>query len=62
MDIQTFYPVFENGQVLTSQHLNDILDYLEPKDRLSRTRLIGIGIGCGFAQHWDAAAATSTLR
>lgn len=61
MEIQTFYPVFENGQVLTSEHLNDIVDYLEPQDRLTRTRLTGIGVVCGFRPEWDAATATLTL-
>ena len=61
MDIQTFYPVFENGQVLTSEHLNDIVDYLEPQDRLTRSRLIGIGVVCGFRPAWRASAQTLTL-
>jgi hypothetical protein len=26
MDVPMFYPVFENGQVLTSALLNDIID------------------------------------
>ena len=47
MTIQN-YPVFENGQVLTSASLNDIIDYLEPQDRLTRTRMIGIGVLCGL--------------
>ena len=61
MDIQTFYPVFENGQVLTPEHLNDIVDYLEPQDRLTRTRLTGIGFVCGSEPDWNAAAKTLTL-
>lgn len=61
MNIQTFYPVFENGQVLTSEHLNDIVDYLEPQDRLSRTRLTGIGIVCGFELDWDSRRRILTL-
>lgn len=61
MDIQTFYPVFETGQVLTSLHLNDIVDYLEPQDRLTRTRLTGLGIVCGLEPDWDSAAKALTL-
>ncbi|HEV8389825.1 MAG TPA: hypothetical protein VGQ35_08275 [Dongiaceae bacterium] len=61
MNIHTFYPVFESGQVLTSKHLNDIVDYLEPQDRLTRTRLVGIGIVCGFEPDWNAAANTLSL-
>jgi hypothetical protein len=48
MTIQTLYPVFESGQVLTESALNTIIAYLEPQDRLSRSRLTGIGICCGF--------------
>ncbi len=48
MTIQTFYPVFESGQVLTEAALNDIIDYLEPQDRDSRALLAGIGILCGL--------------
>ena len=61
MNIQTFYPVFEDGQVLTSGHLNEIIDYLEPQDRLTRSRLTGIGIVCGLEPDWNAAAKTLTL-
>ena len=61
MDTQTFYPVFENGQVLTSEHLNDIVDYLEPQNRLTRSRLVGIGIVCGLEPDWNSSARTLTL-
>ncbi|NJM91692.1 MAG: hypothetical protein HC861_02670, partial [Rhodospirillaceae bacterium] len=61
MNIHTFYPVFESGQVLTSKHLNDIVDYLEPQDRLTRTGLTGIGIVCGFVPDWNATESTLTL-
>lgn len=46
--MQTSYPYFESGQVLTSTHLNDLSAYLEEQDRLTRNRLIGIGIVCGL--------------
>lgn len=61
MDIQTFYPVFETGQVLTSEQLNDIIDYLEPQDRTTRANLSGIGILCGLHPDWNAAAGTLAL-
>lgn len=48
MTIQTLYPVFESGQVLTEEALNTIIAYLEPQDRLTRSRLTGIGICCGL--------------
>ena len=61
MSIQTFYPVFENGQVLTSEFLNDIIDYLEPQDRASRSQLTGIGVVCGLKPDWNASAGTLRL-
>ena len=42
------YPIFEADQVLTNNHLNDTVDYLERQNRLSRVRLIGNGIVCGL--------------
>jgi len=48
MTMQTAYPVFEASQVLTSRQLNDLTEYLEQQDRLSRRTLTGIGVVCGF--------------
>ncbi len=48
MTIQSFYPIFEHGQVLTSAQLNTMVDYLEQQDRLSRRTLSGVGVVCGF--------------
>jgi hypothetical protein len=48
MNMQTAYPVFEASQVLTSTQLNDLTEYLEQQDRLSRRTLAGIGVLCGF--------------
>ncbi len=44
----TFYPVFEPDQVLTSDHLNQLRAFLAAQDRLSRRLLHGIGIVCGL--------------
>ena len=44
----TSYTVFEENQVLTSQQLNQLTDYLDRQQRLTRARLIGIGILCGL--------------
>ncbi len=44
----TFYPVFEPDQVLTSDHLNQLRAFLTAQDRLSRRLLHGIGIVCGL--------------
>jgi hypothetical protein len=43
-----YYPVFVPDQVLSAEHLNEIVDYLEVQDRLTRNKLIGIGIVCGL--------------
>ncbi len=48
MNTAKSYPVFEADQVLTNTHLNDLLNYLEQHDRLTRIKLIGIGIVCGL--------------
>jgi hypothetical protein len=42
------YPVFDANQVLTSKHLNNVFGYLDQQNRLTRSRLIGIGIVCGL--------------
>ena len=52
--METSYPVFASGQVLSSNHLNDLIDYLEEQDRLTRNKLIGIGIVCGLEVSYDA--------
>lgn len=46
--MQNFYTIFESGQVLTSRHLNDLVAYLAEQDRLTRNKLIGIGVVCGL--------------
>ncbi len=42
------YPVFEAGQTLKSKDLNNLVDYLETHDRLTRAYLIGSGIFYGL--------------
>lgn len=42
------YPIFENNQVLTSSQLNELVAYLDEQNRLTRAKLIGTGIACGF--------------
>ncbi len=42
------YPVFVADQVLTAEHLNEVVNYLEQQERLTRNKLIGIGIVCGL--------------
>ncbi|MDW3191831.1 MAG: carboxypeptidase-like regulatory domain-containing protein [Cytophagales bacterium] len=42
------YPVFEGSQVLTSEQLNGMFEYLDQQNRFTRSRLIGIGTVCGL--------------
>jgi PKD repeat protein len=42
------YPEFVPDQILTSSNLNDMFNYLDEQDRLTRTNLIGVGIVCGL--------------
>ncbi|MEM7105403.1 MAG: ribosomal protein L7/L12 [Bacteroidota bacterium] len=46
--IKNILPKFEANQVLTSQHLNDLVEYLDQQERLTRSQLIGIGNVCGL--------------
>ena len=48
MTIANTYPVFEADQVLTNDHLNSMVNYLDQQDRLTRMKLIGSGIVCGL--------------
>ncbi len=45
---QDKYPHFEANQVLTNSHLNQVFEYLDEQNRLTRANLIGIGIVCGL--------------
>lgn len=42
------YIVFKPDQVLTNDHLNQVFYYLDRQNRLTRNKLIGMGIVCGF--------------
>ncbi len=42
------YPVFEANQVLSYEHLNDLVRYLERQERATRHLVIGCGIVCGL--------------
>ena len=46
--INNTYPIFEADQVLTADHLNEAVSYLEEQERLTRVKLIGMGIVCGL--------------
>lgn len=51
-NITTQYRKFNENQALTEGQLNEFLDYFEDQDRLSRTRLSGVGIACGFKTNY----------
>jgi len=42
------YTLFEEDQVLTANHLNELRSYLDQQDRATRTQLTGVGIVCGL--------------
>lgn len=47
-NVTTQYRKFNENQALTDGQLNEFIDYFEDQDRLSRTRLSGVGVVCGF--------------
>ncbi len=47
------YPIFEDNQVLTSSQLNQLIEYLDLQNRLTRSCLIGMGIACGLELEHD---------
>ncbi len=53
-EILNTYPVFERNQVLTSTQLNNMVSYLDQQNRLTRARLIGMGVVCGLEISYDA--------
>ncbi len=55
------FPVFESNQVLTNAHLNQMLEYLDEQNRLTRTNLIGVGVVCGLEISLDKASSTITI-
>lgn len=54
--ITTLYRKFTKNQVLTEGHLNEIVDYFDDQDRISRIGLSGVGIICGFQVSYNEAA------
>lgn len=46
--ISTRYTVFEENQVLTHDQLNSLANFSDDQTRLTRTRLLGVGIVCGL--------------
>ena len=54
--ITTLYRKFTKNQVLTEGHLNEIVDFFDDQDRLSRIGLSGVGIICGFQVSYNPGA------
>ena len=49
LDVLNFeYQAFRENQLLTHQQLNDVIEFFEDQDRLTRTCLLGVGIVCGL--------------
>ncbi len=48
------YPVFETNQILTSTHLNQLREYLDEENRITRTKLSGFGIVCGLEMKFES--------
>ncbi|AXT55867.1 hypothetical protein D1815_08925 [Aquimarina sp. AD1] len=59
--ITTQYRRFTKNQVLTEGHLNEIVDFFDDQDRLSRICLSGVGIVCGFKVSCDDVNSTISI-
>ena len=46
------FPKFDEGQVLTSQALNNYFGYLDEQQRLTRAKLLGVGIIDGLGVNY----------
>lgn len=53
-NVTTQYRKFNVNQALTEGQLNEFIDYFEDQDRLSRTRLSGVGVVCGFQSTYSS--------
>ncbi|MCS3870498.1 hypothetical protein J3D55_003414 [Chryseobacterium ginsenosidimutans] len=60
-NVTTQYRKFNVNQALTEGQLNEFIDYFEDQDRLSRTRLNGVGVVCGFESALDSDLQTKIL-
>ena len=60
-NVTTQYRKFNVNQALTEGQLNEFIDYFEDQDRLSRTRLSGVGVVCGFESALDSDLQTKIL-
>lgn len=61
MPVNTIFPEFVPDQLLTSDDLNEMFDYLDEQGRMTRSNLIGIGIVCGLQIKTPAAKNSITI-
>ena len=59
---QDNYPIFEANQVLSYLHLNQVFNYLDEQERLTRANLIGVGIFCGLEISYDPSETPATIH
>lgn len=55
------HPHFVADQLLTAADLNNVFEYLDEQERLTRANLIGIGVVCGLEVSVDAAGGYGLL-
>lgn len=56
------YPLFAPNQVLSDTSLNQIFDYLDEQERLTRVYLIGIGIVCGLQIRYNPTESPAVIH
>lgn len=59
--ITTQYRRFTKNQVLTEGNLNEVVDFFDDQDRLSRIYLSGVGIVCGLNSAYDEGQNTISI-
>ncbi|KAF2080757.1 hypothetical protein [Flavobacterium sharifuzzamanii] len=59
--ITTQYRRFTKNQVLTEGNLNEVVDFFDDQDRLSRVYLSGVGIVCGLYPSYDESPKTISI-
>ena len=59
--ITTQYRRFTKNQVLTEGNLNEVVDFFDDQDRLSRIYLSGVGIVCGLYPAYNESQKTITI-
>ena len=60
-EITMDYHAFRKDQVLTDTQLNELINYFEDQDRLTRTCLVGVGLVCGLSITYNATEASITV-